>query len=166
MTCPVRLRPVTPGDLPILFEQQRDPTANRMAAFGAADPEDRSAFMTRWEGLLKNPAVTARTIEVAGDVAGHILNHTTAGAPSVSYWVGKPWWGQGVATRALLGFLGMIPVRPVEARVAKDNIASLRVLQHAGFAIRGQTAAFAPGRGVEVEEYVMVLEPGALAEAS
>ncbi|MDP1642382.1 MAG: GNAT family N-acetyltransferase [Phenylobacterium sp.] len=165
MTCPVRLRPVIPGDLPIFFEQQRDPAANRMAAFGAADPEDRAAFMARWDRLLKTSGVTARTIEVAGDVAGHILNHTTAGSPSVSYWVGKPWWGQRVATQALVAFLQQIATRPVEARVAKDNIASLKVLQHAGFVIRGQSAAFAPGRGEEVEEYVMVLEPEPMAQA-
>ncbi|MDP1872674.1 GNAT family N-acetyltransferase [Phenylobacterium sp.] len=154
-----------PGDLPIFFEQQRDLAANRMAAFGAADPEDRGAFMAHWDRLLKTPGVTARTVEVAGDVAGHILNHTTAGSPSVSYWIGKPWWGQGVATRALLAFVDRIATRPVEARVAKDNIASLKVLQHAGFVIRGQTTAFAPGRGEEVEEYVMVLEPEPLAQA-
>lgn len=162
MTCPIRLRPVTPSDLPILFEQQRDPTANRMAAFGAENPDDRKAFMARWDKLLKTPGVTARTIEVAGDVAGHIL----CADETISYWVGKPWWGHGVATGALSAFLGDIEVRPLQARVAKDNFASLKVLEHAGFRTRGQDKAFSPGRGVEVEEYVMVLEPEVAAQAS
>ncbi|HKA21153.1 MAG TPA: GNAT family N-acetyltransferase, partial [Blastocatellia bacterium] len=35
MTSDVLLREVTEGDLPIFFEQQRDPAANRMAAFTA-----------------------------------------------------------------------------------------------------------------------------------
>ncbi|MEH6676733.1 GNAT family N-acetyltransferase [Phenylobacterium sp.] len=166
MTCPIRLRSVTSADLPIFFEQQRDRSANHMAAFGAADPEDRAAFMARWDRLLKTPGVTARTIVVAGDVAGHIINEAPYGAPSISYWVGKPWWGHGVATGALAAFLEQVEVRPVQARVAKDNIASIKVLQHAGFAIRGQNKAFAPGRGEEVEEYVLVLEAEALAQAS
>lgn len=166
MTCPVRLRSVTPADLPIFFEHQRDPTANRMAAFGAADPQDRSAFMARWDKILKTQGVVTRTIEVAGDVAGHISNFEQFGAPAISYWVGKPWWGHGIATEALRVFLREIETRPIQARVAKDNFASLKVLQNAGFAIRGQDKAFAPGRGEEVEEYVLVLEAEDLAQAS
>lgn len=165
MTCPVRLRSVIPADLPIFFEHQRDPSANRMAAFGSADPQDKAAFMARWDKMLKTPGVIARTIEVAGDVAGHIVNFEMFGAPSVTYWVGKPWWGHGVATGALQAFLTEFDTRPVQARVAKDNIASLKVLQHAGFVIRGQDKAFAPARGEEVEEYVLVLEPEGLAQA-
>ena len=41
----LRLRDVTKDDLPILFEQQADPEANRMAAFS---PRDRDAFMSHW----------------------------------------------------------------------------------------------------------------------
>ena len=35
MTHEIRLREVTEADLPILFEHQREPEANRMAAFPA-----------------------------------------------------------------------------------------------------------------------------------
>ena len=166
MTCPVRLRPVIPADLPIFFEHQRDPSANHMAAFGAADPQDRAAFMARWDKILKTTGVLTRTVVVAGDVAGHISNFEMFGAPNITYWIGKPWWGQGVATGALRAFLEEFATRPAQARVAKDNIASLKVLQHAGFVIRGQDRAFAPARGQEVEEYVLVLEPAELAAAS
>jgi len=45
----IRLRDVTAGDLPAFFEHQRDPEANRMAAFPA---RDRDAFMAHWAKIL------------------------------------------------------------------------------------------------------------------
>jgi RimJ/RimL family protein N-acetyltransferase len=44
-----------------------------------------------------------------------------------------PFWGRGVATEALSAFLGLEPVRPLYAGVAKHNVASIRVLQKCGF---------------------------------
>jgi hypothetical protein len=50
----VRLRGVTEDDLPIFFEHQADPVANRMAAF----PPRGDAFMTHWGrgGVLESCA--------------------------------------------------------------------------------------------------------------
>ncbi len=80
------------------------------------------------------------------------------GKPEVSYWIGKPYWGKGVATRALSAFLFHVKVRPLYARVAKDNIASLRVLEKCGFARIGEDKGFANARGEEVEEFILRLD--------
>src|SRR5437588_593288 len=48
------LRDVTMSDLPIFFNQQLDPEANRMAAFTTKDPTDRDAFMARWARNLRD----------------------------------------------------------------------------------------------------------------
>ena len=45
-----------------------------------------------------------------------------------------------------------VPVRPVFARVASDNLGSLKVLQKAGFAITGTEISFANGRNAEIEK--------------
>jgi len=45
----VLLRDVEERDLPIFFEDQRNPVANEMAAF---TPRDRDAFMDHWAKLL------------------------------------------------------------------------------------------------------------------
>ena len=47
----VTIRPVREDDLPILFEHQRDPEANAMAAFPA---RDREAFMEHWTKILSD----------------------------------------------------------------------------------------------------------------
>lgn len=50
-----------------------------------------------------------------------------------SYWIGKQYWGKGIATEALLNFLPKLKVRPLYARAAKENPASIRVLEKCGF---------------------------------
>lgn len=49
-------------------------------------------------------------------------------------------------------------VRPLYARVVKDNLASQRVLQKCGFTICGENKGFANARGKEVEEFIMRLQ--------
>ncbi len=62
MTIDVRLRLVEDKDLPIFFEQQRDPDAVRMAAFTHKDPADRNRFNAHWTRIRGDPRVTIRTI--------------------------------------------------------------------------------------------------------
>ena len=69
----VHLREVVDADLPILFEQQVDPDANRMAAFTVADPTDRDAFLTRLRRIRADESVPIRTIVADVKVAGSVL---------------------------------------------------------------------------------------------
>jgi RimJ/RimL family protein N-acetyltransferase len=126
----VRLREVTEGDLPILFEHQRDPVANRIAAFPA---RDRDAFMTHWHGILSDEALICRTVVVGDQVAGNVVCFERYGVREVGYWIAREHWGRGVATLALSELLGLVDARPLYGRVAKDNVASIRVLEKCGF---------------------------------
>ena len=152
------LREVTEADLSVFFEHQLDPDANRMAAFTARDPKDRDAFMAHWRRILDDDTITKRTIVVDGDVAGHVSSFEQFGQPSVSYWIGKRHWGRGVATRALSAFLRHVAARPLYARAAKDNLASIRVLEKCGFAIWGEDRGFSNARGEEVDEVILRLD--------
>lgn len=158
MTGEIVLRDVIADDLPVFFAQQLDADANRMAAFTAKDPADRAAFMAHWATIRGDDSVTIKTIVVAGRVAGHVLRFDEAGHPEVSYWLGKDYWGRGIATTAFTAFLGQIRARPLYARAAKDNRASLRVLQKCGFTIIAEDKGFANARGAEVEEYTLMLD--------
>jgi RimJ/RimL family protein N-acetyltransferase len=53
-------------------------------------------------------------------------------------------------------FLVEEPVRPLTARVAKHNPASVRVLEKCGFEVTAQEEG-APYQGAPVEEFVMTL---------
>lgn len=154
----VRLRDCMPDDLPIFFEQQRDPDANHMAAFAASNPHDYSAFLARWTRLLHNPNIIARTILADERIAGHLSRFQQMGQPSVGYWLGKPFWGQGIATQALSLYLATDATRPLYARVASDNHGSRRVLEKCGFVVTGQARGYANTRGMEIDELILKLE--------
>ena len=153
----VILRDLAESDLPILFEHQNDPEASRMAAFLSRDPSDRDAFMTHWMRILADPTVTMKAILWNGQVAGSIGSFLWDGKPQVTYWLGKAFWGNGIATLAPIEFLRIFNKRPLYASAAKDNAASSRVLEKCGFAIRGSTKALAQARGTEIEEVFLEL---------
>jgi RimJ/RimL family protein N-acetyltransferase len=152
------LREVIDDDLPIFFEQQLDPAASLMAAFTAKDPHDREAFMAKWVRIRHDKNVVIRTILYEGQVAGWVLSYVSEIGLEVSYWLGREYWGKGIATQALIAFLEIQKQRPIYARAAKDNLASLRVQEKCGFKVMGEDKGFANARGMEIEEYTLCLE--------
>ena len=144
----VLLVEVTADHLPVLFEQQLDPEASRMAAF---PPRDREAFMVHWTRILADATLTTRAILVDGRLAGHIGAFAAGGETLVGYWLGREFWGQGIATRALAAFLPLVPARPLLAHVAKHNVGSIRVLEKCGFTVERE------GRVTEAAEEIVEL---------
>jgi RimJ/RimL family protein N-acetyltransferase len=134
VTGQVELRDVAESDLPIFYEHQLDPEANRMAAFVA---RDRDAFMAHWARILVDDSCIAKTVLVDGQVAGNVGSFDMEGQRLVGYWIGKRHWGKGVATRALSTFLELDTARPLHARVAASNVASIRVLEKCGYILCG-----------------------------
>ena len=158
MTSKVLLRDVTEDDRAIFFEQQRDPDANYMAAFTAKNPADWDAFMAHWNKILADDTIIKKTIIVDGQVAGNIVSFEQSGEREVGYWLGKEYWGRGIATKALAAFLDHVHVRPLYAHAAKDNRASIRVLEKCGFRVVGEDRGFANARGEEIEELILRLD--------
>jgi RimJ/RimL family protein N-acetyltransferase len=151
MNYKVRLRDVEPHDLPVFYEQQLDPDATRMAAFPS---RDRASFDAHWaRNILGNPAAITQTILVDGEVAGNIGSWPQEGVRFVGYWIGKEYWGKGVATRALATFLHRVTERPLHAHVAKHNVGSIRVLEKCGFSVEERVEVAGDG----VVELVLVL---------
>ena len=158
MTNKLVLRNVVNDDLPIFFEYQLDQEANYMAAFTAKDPTNQEAFMAHWHRILADKTNIIQTILFNGQVAGSVSSYEEEGKPEVTYWLGKKYWGQGIATWALKEFLAQKnQIRPIYARVAKDNLGSRRVLEKCGFKIIGESKGFANARGQEIEELLLVL---------
>lgn len=58
--------------------------------------------------MLADPAVLVKTIVVDARVAGSVASFEEAGAVEVTHWLGKAFWGQGIATRALAEFLARV----------------------------------------------------------
>ena len=150
MTGHVQLRDLADDDLPVLFEHQRDPDANRMAAFPA---RDREAYFAHQAKVRADPTTISRAIVFDGRLAGRIDCVTRDGRRLVGYWLGKEYWGKGIASRALAAFLEVVRERPLYAFVATHNRGSIRVLEKCGFAACGPATVGRDG----VEEVLMEL---------
>ena len=150
------LRDVIESDLPIFYEQQLDPEATQMAAFPS---RDRDAFMAHWAKIMvnENEHGILKTILFEGLVAGNVVSWEQSGEQEVGYWLGKEYWGKGIATKALAQFLEHLKKRPLYAHVSKRNTGSLRVLQNCGFAIAGENK-FSETNGLVIEEYLLKME--------
>lgn len=153
----VTLRPAEVSDIEFFFQLQQDPVAVRMAAFTSANLSDREAFEARWRRVLSEPDVVVKTVLVGSAPVGQVLTYVAEDDPQVSYWIAREHWGHGYATEALRLLLLETPQRPVFGRAAQDNVGSLAVLQHNGFAITDEDVGPAAGRGEMVKEYVLTL---------
>lgn len=152
------LREVTEADLDAIFEFECDPEALQMAAFTSDNPTDREAFRAHWNRILAAPSVIARSIVQGERILGTVLSYEEEGMPEVTYWIGREYWGKGIATEALTVFLETVDARrPMRARAAKDNLSSLRVLEKCGFIVTGEARGFANARGKEIDELELEL---------
>ena len=133
----VLLRDVIDSDLPVFFQQQNDPEANRLANFPA---RDEATFMAHWAKTRRDDGNLLRTIVVDGEVVGNIVSFMMNGQREVGYWLGRDYWGQGFATQALAAFLPQIAQRPLYGYAAQHNHGSIRVLEKCGFVRCGAEA--------------------------
>lgn len=154
MRKPLALRDAKASDIPALYRFQSDPEANRLAGFV---PRSRPDFVKHWRKILKDESLQKKMILLDGKVAGYLVCFTRIRPDrEVGYWIGREHWGKGVATKALKTFLKEYKFRPLFARVAKHNAASLRVVKKNGFVITGEDK-FSNAAGEKYEEFVLKL---------
>jgi RimJ/RimL family protein N-acetyltransferase len=151
----VVLRAVTDADIEVFYEQQLDPEARRVAVFPL---RDHDTFTTHWrERILANEDNYAWTIVADGEVAGHMLSFGRDGKREVGYWLGRAYWGQGIATAALTELLREVTERPLYAYVARSNGGSIRVLEKCGFTTIGSERHVDERMGEEIDEVLVEL---------
>jgi RimJ/RimL family protein N-acetyltransferase len=147
------LRDVIEEDLPVFFEHQRDPEAVEMAAFPA---REREPFFEHWHRIMGDDELVAKTIVSEGEVAGNISSWERDGKRLVGYWLGREFWGRGLATQALAELVEELTVRPLYAEVSTTNVGSIRVLEKCGFTVVGTTTEQDEAFG-EIELLLMTL---------
>ncbi len=146
----ISLREMALADFVVLFAHQQDQEATRMAAFPARDWD---AFTAHWTKVLADPSSIKRTILVEGEIAGYVTTWLDGTTLKVGYWLGREFWGKGVATAALRQFTSAVTARPLTACVARHNVGSIRVLEKCGFVHTGHAVTGDDG----VEELVLEL---------
>jgi RimJ/RimL family protein N-acetyltransferase len=98
------------------------------------------------------------TIRLGQQIIGSVAKFVMAGDAGITYWIDKEFWGQGIATDALMQLLQHQTVRPIYAYVAFDNSGSQRVLEKCGFRKVATDRGFAKARHAEIEEFIYRLD--------
>ncbi|MDP3275693.1 MAG: GNAT family N-acetyltransferase [Deltaproteobacteria bacterium] len=138
----MHLRLTTPADLETLFTQQLDPATNLMAG---TKPRPREIFFATWKTIfadLNDPdqkhsssIVVPRVMILEGkegvEIVGTISRFHRDSKNFVGYFIARPHWGKGFATKALallLGELSHLPQpRPLCANTAATHVIAARV---------------------------------------
>jgi RimJ/RimL family protein N-acetyltransferase len=107
--------------------------------------------------MRPDPGVTPRIIIADGELVGSINIFPQEGTDSIGYWLAREHWGRGIATRSIALMLEEFAKRPLFARVAAHNTASLRALQRNGFVITARRQSPATERYIAGETIVLTL---------
>nr|WP_316977827.1 8-oxo-dGTP diphosphatase MutT [Shumkonia mesophila] len=155
-TARLRLRPPAAEDGPALMALAGEWEVARFTAFiphPYAESDAREFIATAAaKRAHRQEAIFVLERRAEGDVIGAVgVAVDGAAGGEVGYWVGKPHWGRGYAAEAVKGLLGLafdgLGLERVGAAVMKENAASARVLEKAGFARRGEgTGSCCQGR--------------------
>ena len=141
----IRLRAYKETDIPRLVELANNENVSRYLI--DTFPYPYSLQDAEWwlaTGSQENGAVT-KAIEFEGALVGSVGIQPKSGwkdhSAEIGYWVGEPYWGNGIATRALremtLMAVGDLGFRRLVAPVLSPNTGSMRVLENCGYALEG-----------------------------
>jgi RimJ/RimL family protein N-acetyltransferase len=160
-TC--RLRQWFGSDADALVPLANDPYVARYLGHTFPQPYTRGDA-DRW--LREQSAGDAPSnfaIEAGGELAGGIGfivgTGERAGTASLGYWLGKRFWGRGIATEAARAAtdwaFDSLRMRRVWANVMAPNVASARVLEKAGFTLEARMQdAICDRRGMVHDELI------------
>jgi len=76
----------------------------------------------------------------------------------ITYWIGRAYWGKGIATCALDAFLTVDPTRPLHARVAPRQRRVAPRPREVRLRVIATDRGFAEARFGEIEEFVLRLD--------
>lgn len=136
-----RLRAYRSGDVDALHAIANDPAVSRWMTAQFPYPYTRADAETWMASVMQDSPPKNYVIEVDGTFAGAVGAHPQGGEHRGSaifgYWLGRAFWGRGIATdaaRTLARYaLSEGGLRRLEATVFAPNLTSARVLEKAGF---------------------------------
>ncbi len=115
------------------------------------------------QGLTTNWAIFDKGRGLVGGLGLHQIHGPESHKDEIGYWLGKPFWNQGIMTQVLSTFCEYCfehrELSRIEAAVFSYNLASMRVLEKAGFEREGylKKCFIKQGRYVDSVLYAKVI---------
>jgi [ribosomal protein S5]-alanine N-acetyltransferase len=159
------LRPPRRGDADILAHHLSDPRVARMLTHVPL-PCGRShaaGWITGMRSEIRLGQARYYVVERGSMVIGLTgLTGLDSGVAELGYWLGHPWWGNGLMGEAVGPVLRaawrLSELKAIEAVHMADNEASARLLLRLGFRYTGAVKLHSRARGTDVLCRTMLLE--------
>ena len=156
------LRPLVAADKPVFTGLINDRSIWLQLTDGVAHPytlAHADAFFGRID--VQPPFVMGITAggELVGLVGAHPMADIERNTAEIGYWIGAPFQGRGLATKALRAIIpyafSTLGKRRLQARVFEGNEASMRVLTKCGFIPEGilRQAVTKDGRDLDLHMF-------------
>ncbi|KAK0731511.1 acyl-CoA N-acyltransferase [Lasiosphaeris hirsuta] len=168
------IRPYHPSDAPALAQHANGPQIARYmtnqfpSPYTLANAEFWIKFSTPTDSPILNFAICdPLTNTVCGSIGLKPRADVEARTMEVGYWLGEAYWGRGITTEALIGFVGWAFGRwseeelvRLEAGVFEGNEASVKVLTKAGFVAEGcrRKTGYRAGRTFDISIFGLLRE--------
>jgi [ribosomal protein S5]-alanine N-acetyltransferase len=156
------LRPWDEADAPVIAPHADDPGVASRLRDGFPHPytvDDARTFIARARAT-DPPTIFAIEVEggAAGSIGFHVGRDVERQSAEVGYWLGRRYWGRGIATEALRAVAdhafaahGLLRLFAVPFA---DNPASARVLEKAGFVREGTMRRSAVKAGRVLDQWL------------
>jgi RimJ/RimL family protein N-acetyltransferase len=153
------LRPIEAGDAADIAAGLADPETSRymLQIPTPYTREDARSWVRRCEQVWREGTSYPFAIVDASAVAFLGSIELSPDSGSIGYWVAPSAQGRGVATRALRLVCGWADQRPLRLTTHRDNVASQRVAEKAGFRRIGTTTEESRFRDGERESFLFEL---------
>jgi RimJ/RimL family protein N-acetyltransferase len=162
------LRPFEPGDAEsiVACANDRDVWINLRDRFPHPYTRTDAENWLKLAGTLPPGSQFAITLEdaVIGGIGLHMQEDVHRRSAEIGYWLGRPFWGRGIATAAVRAVTGhafaAFELCRVYAFVFEWNPASRRVLEKAGYTLEGRLrrSVIKDGRIIDAFLYAIVRE--------
>jgi RimJ/RimL family protein N-acetyltransferase len=159
------LRPWRPGDEGALvkYGNNRNIWINLRDSFPHPYTPDRATNWVRLQQSANRVSdfAIANAEEAIGGIGFTILRDVHRKTAEVGYWLGEPFWGQGIATAALTALteyaFANFDLARLEAAVYEWNPASARVLEKCGFVLEGRLRKSVTKDGRTIDQWLYAL---------
>ncbi len=140
-----KIRSWTPGDEAALVKHanNRSVWINLRDSFPHPYTEaDAKAWLHSVKKQKKETAFAiASSVEAIGAIGLHLNHDVYRRSAEIGFWLGEPFWGKGIATRAVRAFteyaFGAFDLVRIDAHVFAWNTVSPRVLEKSGYSFEG-----------------------------
>ena len=157
-----KLRPWTIADVPSLARYANNPNVSRTLRDVFPYPyteADAERFIRRHHD--ENPVVSfavASSLESIGGIGIHLQQDVHRRSAEIGYWLGEPFWNQGIMSRALSTVtdyaFSAFDIMRMYALVFEGNEASCRVLEKAGYILEGRLRKSVTKDGITIDSFM------------